>query len=244
MGGRREPSWAAVRLDDARASIDRGLWDDAEITLSELLSPLRRERAFLLLSEAVGVLLEARRLRWSLAESARRMTIIDCLENVDDLQEAGCYLVQPPMIGAEGRRFRDGAIARGVAVRVITREPMTRVGRWPIVGVGDAKIVRTQVDPPPAVEPIDSGITRDLVHAPPPPAWFADAGEALAHAAMSKLEPGEPAAWRVDDLLDILDAHPEAEATHRALREACVEAHEQGEPERERVKEEEGPLWF
>jgi hypothetical protein len=132
----------------------------------------------------------------------------------------GCYLVQPPLIGREGRRIRETADKKAVPVCVLTREPLTRSGKWPVVAVGPL-VVRVQVDPPWPVERVERSPSKDADDRLPPAEWFAGASEALGDAAIAKLRHNDHPHYQVDDLLDYLDAHPEHEKLHQALAAAC-----------------------
>jgi hypothetical protein len=143
----------------------------------------------------------------------------------------GCHLVQPPLIGADARIIREMADSDQVPVVVITREPLTREGKWPIVAVNGSVSVRTRVDPPWKLERVESSITKDATPASPPVTWFETAGELLGDAAIAKLKAGEPAAWRVDDLMGYLDCHPDHEKLHQVLADECRAAMTQPLPE-------------
>jgi hypothetical protein len=144
----------------------------------------------------------------------------------------GLYLFQPPLIGAEARTFREVADGVDAPVMVLTREPMTRDGLWPVVSVG-ATTVRIRIPPPQLPPPRtivrqETGITRDNLHAGAeagiPLAWFEDAAERLGDSAIAKVRPDDFAAWRVQDLLEGLEACPFHEKLHQRLEEACHQA--------------------
>lgn len=171
---------------------------------------------------------EARRQKRQLAADAGLAFVLTAMREAG-ITMPGCYLVQPPMIGAEARDARDLADRREIPAIVITREPLTRAGRWPIVAVVGTLSVRTQVEPPRPLERVEDSVTKDHSREPPPLAWFLGASEALGDAAIAKVNPKDPAAWRVDDLVQLLDAHPDHEKLHQRLAEACRAA--MGEPE-------------
>ncbi len=134
-----------------------------------------------------------------------------------------CYLFAPTLVGADARQFRSAANDAGIGVFVLTREPRTAKGLWPIVGVGHC-VVRVRVEPPKNAVKADS-LLGDTIEGEIDPSWFASAGEALgdqaiidAHAAG---EPEDPPAWVVDDFLDRFDACPEHEKFLQALAAAC-----------------------
>lgn len=59
----------------------------------------------------------------------------------------GCYLVQPPRVGLDGRVLRQALDDTEVPGLVVVREPTTRAGLWPLVALGPVT-VRVHVPPP------------------------------------------------------------------------------------------------
>jgi hypothetical protein len=98
---------------------------------------------------------------------------------------------------------------------VLAREPQTKSGRWPMVGVGtgprEPVVVRVQVAPPAIPEVIDLP-------------WYLAAQEALGDAAILKAPASVPADHHVDDLMDLLEAVPDHEKLIQALAQACRQA--------------------
>lgn len=137
---------------------------------------------------------------------------------------AGCYLVQPPMIGRDGANLRETLRARRVPALVVSREPMTRAKRWPVVAVSKQRVLRVQVDPPPAAAWTGERPTYDKLIAPIDPDWFASAAGSLDEAAAAVGDPGDPPAWRADDLLDAVLAHPDAVTAASLLVELALQA--------------------
>jgi len=164
---------------------------------------------------------EARRQRRHEAIDSGQTFLIRTLPSRGEALRAGCYLLEPPLIGIEGRVVRDFAERRRVPVLVLVREPTAQSGRWPIVGVGQGMrqpvSVRVQVMPPP--ETAGGGRTT-----PPPVEWFLRTQELLGDAAISKVRPEWAADHRVEDLLELLDAVPDHEKLIQALERACREA--------------------
>ncbi|MCA9297978.1 MAG: hypothetical protein KDA28_02865, partial [Phycisphaerales bacterium] len=88
-------------------------------------------------------------------QEARRAIRLEALEasgaHVHDRRpkeiEPGRHLVQPPLLGIDGTRLQQNALRRRVAALVVTREPMTLDGRWPVVAVGETSF-RARVAPP------------------------------------------------------------------------------------------------
>ncbi len=176
---------------------------------------------------------EARRQKRLAAADAGFRTILASHDQVPRPLRAGCYLVQPPLIGIDARALRESADAQGVAALFVTREPLTRDGRWPIVAIGQVmtRALRARVAPPWPLERLDAGVTRDRVgpdHAPPPVEWFLSAAEALGDTAIAMVREKDPAPWQVEDLMEFLAAHPDHEKLHQRLAEACERA--QGAP--------------
>lgn len=172
---------------------------------------------------------EARRQKLQLAVDARAVTVFDDAGARLGPKHPGLYLAQPPMTGADARAHRELADRRKVPVVVLAREPLTRSGRWPIVAVTDGLdgrgiSIRVQVDPPAGVTPDEQSPTRDRLTAAIDVAWFIAALERLGDEAIGKLNVQDPAAHRVDDLLEFLDAWPYHEKLHQRLADACRDA--------------------
>ncbi|HRJ50067.1 MAG TPA: hypothetical protein PKU91_06020, partial [Phycisphaerales bacterium] len=157
--------------------------------------------------------------------------------------EPGLYLAQPPLVAADARQARLNADRRRIPVVILTREPMSRAGErsglWPIVAVGVSMSgkdlsVRAYVAPPAGVRPSDRGITRDEMRSEPGMEWYLSACESLGDAAIAKLNPADPAAHRVDDLIEFIDAWPTHEKLHQQLIDECRAAMSQPPPTFER----------
>ena len=170
---------------------------------------------------------EARRMIRQRATDTGRVVLVRDEHDVPRPLEAGCYLIQPPLIGADAATLRETGFKLRTAVYPLAREPLTRDGRWPIVGVGDVS-VRTKVDPPVPLERVDGRMAKDRFGDHDgdeiPMAWFECAGEALGDAAIAKLDPEHSPWWHIDELLEALGAVPEHERLHQRLEHACREA--------------------
>ena len=148
---------------------------------------------------------------------------------------AGCVLLQPPLIGADGRSLRMAAERTRSPLLVLTREPLTRTGQWPIVGLGRVAI-RTKVDPPFEL-PRDEGTQRKDLYAGDPPlplSWFESAHEALGDAAIEMDAKNRHPWWRVDDALERLDVVPDHEKLHQHVAALCREAAAASPPDESR----------
>ncbi len=202
---------AAARIDETMERASEALaatdYFQAESLCLRALDMAHRAGDFERMARICLPLQEARRQKRLLAIDARPVFVISRPEDVPRRLEAGRYLVQPPMIGADARALRETADRQRVPALVLCREPATRAGQWPIVAVGP-QTIRAKVPPPANATAPDA-------------AWFEMAAEALGDAAIDRLKPDDPPHWRIEDLLEFLDAHPDHEKLHQRLDEAC-----------------------
>ena len=235
-----KPSTAAERIDDLmeRASVElvARRYFDAERNALEALELAHRAGDFERMARILLPLQECRRQKRDLAADTRdRFRITADLPKPADIQP-GFYLVEPPRDGLDGRSLRETADRQGVPIIVVTREPTTRDGKWPIVSLGPV-VVRTRIDPPPAKAPPGRRATASRrakspsLKAPPLPpiAWFLAAGEALGDRAIADAEERarNPIAL-LEELYLRLAAVPDHEKLHQRLAEACREAAARG----------------
>lgn len=205
----------------------------------EAMLAARKASDFERMSRICLPLQESRRQIRQLATDTGVVRVVARSEDVPHPIEPGCYLVQPPMIGLEARRLRDYADGNEVPIFCLAREPMTRDGRWPIVGVGN-EVVRTYVTPPEGVEPREGVMARDSLEPGESDIsieWFESAAETLGDEGIRKaleVSEGDPPAWRVEDLLDRLLGVPDHEKLHQALAESCRDASHAPPPNRVR----------
>lgn len=216
-------------MERASQALVRTEYFEAERMVSRALLAARRVLDFERMARMCLPLQEARRQKREQALDAGPVALVRSAADLPRPLCAGCYLLQPPMIGRDGRNVRETADRRGVPTCVLTREPLTRAGRWPIVGVGPL-VVRTQVAPPFEVVRVETSPSKDADDRVPPVEWFAATSESLGDAAIALLKPDDHPHYRVDDLLDYLDAHPEHEKLHQALERACRDAIGTDEP--------------
>jgi hypothetical protein len=153
---------------------------------------------------------EARRQKRLAAVDAKKLFILEEPIGEDERVEAGCYLLQPPLVGADGRDLRERADREEVPVFVLVREPKTRIGQWPLVMIGPVT-VRTRVKPPKNED------RPDLT-------WFLSAGEAIGDSAISQVNPEATPTQRVGELYDRLGTITEHEKLHQSLEEASRHA--------------------
>jgi hypothetical protein len=207
-------------IDDVREKVEEalasGAWFEAEHLADRALAMAHKARDFERMAKLVDLLLHARQERLDLAFESGTLTIVRDRPDEDAPIEPGCYLIEPPLVGADGRRMSLAALQSETPVTVLCREPRTRLGLWPVVAICPGLTVRTQVPPP------DDEDAPDL-------AWFAQSMLDLGDWSLQMLDPSLPITRRVDALLQRLDALPEHQGLHEALIEACEEAAQEGE---------------
>lgn len=197
-------------MEKAQAALHRNAWFEAERLGMKGLELARFVRDYALMARIALPLQEARRQRLQIALDTKRVRIVDQPIGEDFRAEVGCYLIQPPLVGADARRLRLAALEQEVPVAVLCREPRTRNGTCPIVAIGQVTI-RTRIPPPKAWDR-------------PSMAWFVGALEALGDAAIETLDTSVDATRQVDSLLCRLDAAPDHERLHQVLAETCRQA--------------------
>ncbi|MHC4127830.1 MAG: hypothetical protein ACYTE6_06695 [Planctomycetota bacterium] len=186
---------------------------EAERFALQALDLARDECEFARMAKIVPTLCEARRQHIDAAVDAGRMTILETPITDEICIEPGCYLVRPPLVGADARRFRILAFSREIPVAVLCREPRARIGLCPVVALSGGCTVRMKVDPP--LDPDEPDVD-----------WFLDAMDALGEAALETVDPQQEVVRRIDALLARIDAIPDYEGLYACLEEACLEAHE------------------
>lgn len=201
-------------MEEASAALAATRYFDAERLALEALHEAHQTQDYERMARIVLPLQESRRLRRQQAIDVKKLTRLKEYPELEALltgQKAikpGCYLIEPPLVGADGRELRERALAEGVPIFVVVREPETRLGEWPIVAVGPVT-VRTRIPPP---KKADVG-------------WVLKAGEALGDAAIARIDPHDAASGRVEHYLEFLSAFADHEKLHEGLLLACNEAH-------------------
>ncbi len=194
----------------AEAALRRSQWFEAERIAQKALELARREEDFGTLARIALPLQEARRQRIQQALGNKQLRLLETDISEEMPMTTGCYLVQPPSVGADARRLRLAALRREIAVAVICREPKTRTGLCPVVAIGQFT-VRARIRPPANWEKPDH-------------AWFVHAMEALGDSAIDMLDTGMELDRQIDFLLGALDAVPDHEKLHQVLAAKCQEA--------------------
>ena len=194
-------------MEQACQAIAQTDYFQADRLCMRALSAARRVEDFERMARICLPLQEARR---QLREEAFDRGPVALVRTRADLPKPlipGCYFLMPPMIGRDGRTLRETASRRGIAVSVLTREPLTRKGLWPIVGVG-ALVVRVQIEPPWPIGRAEDSVSKDRADPLAAVVWFAAASYALGQAALDGVGPGVHPHGGVGDVVVFLCAHP------------------------------------
>jgi hypothetical protein len=218
-------------MDRASEALVQTRYFEAEHLCLRALERAHRARDYERMARIALPLQEARRQKRMLAADAPQRAIVDSTRALRAAPSPGCYLIQPPLVAIDARGLRDRADARKVPILIIAREPMTLSGHWPVVAATTGLSIRIRISPPFPLQRLDSGWTRDDLSQPPPPDWFLSAADAISREGLKRLDPADAAAWRVDDLMVLLEAHPDDELIHQALGDTCREALSQPLPE-------------
>jgi hypothetical protein len=197
-------------MTKASQALTRNHWFEAERLCAKALDMARAEGDFNLMARIALPLQEARRQRMQVAFDSKKIVIVDTPVSADFDLAPVCYLIQPPLVGADARRLRLLALEREVPAMFLCREPKTQLGLCPVVAIGQVTI-RTRIEPPRTWEK-------------PTIAWYVDACEEIGDAAIETLDRGMEPAKQVDALLERLDATPDHEKLHQVLAEVCKDA--------------------
>ncbi|MCP3903991.1 MAG: hypothetical protein GY715_10190 [Planctomycetes bacterium] len=202
------PKQIDVLMEKASKALTKTDYFEAEEIAARALGMARDARDFERMARIILPLQEARRQRTLQALDAGTITLPDAPVAEDAVIEPGCYLIQPPQVGADARRLRLRAIQRRIPVAVVCREPLTQIRLYPIVAIAPGVTVRTKIDPPADPE------APDLE-------WFVGAMNELGEFAVESLDQALTTIRRLDALLGRLEAIPESEKLHQALEETC-----------------------
>jgi hypothetical protein len=206
-------SRAAEKIDGlmerASESLVKGRYFECERESSRALELAHSAREWDRMARILMPLEEARRQKRLEAADTGAVHVasdIDELQRVEKI-EPGCWLLEPMLVAAHAREFRDRADEQGSPVLVITREPETQLGQWPIAALGPV-VVRTKVAPPEKLAP----------------EWFLAAAESLGEEAIESVEPDLEAETRINRLMDRLGALRDHDELHQAIAQACRDA--------------------
>jgi len=197
-------------MEQADRALRGGGWFEAERLALKALNLARRVEDWDAMSRVTLPLQEARRLRLEKAFDAKSLKIVDTEVHDADAVAPGCYLVQPPLVGADARRLRLAALRQEVCAAVLCREPLTKLGLCPLVAIG-AVTIRARIRPP-------------KVAKKPTLEWFIAGMESLGDAAMQALDSGLDLDRQIDVIMASLDSVPDHEKLHQLLGESCRRA--------------------
>jgi len=214
MAATRSRAATAQKIDELMERASRALAEtryfECERLALEALDLAHASHDYDRMARLLLPLQEARRQKRLAAIDTGKLYRISELPSATRKLKPGCYLIEPPLVGADGRDLRDRANQQEVPVFIVVREPKTRLGDWPIVMIGPVT-VRTKVEPPEKEEAPDI-------------AWMIEAAEALGEEALSTVDPQADIFEQVEQLLDRLGTVTEHEKLHQALEAACREA--------------------
>ena len=152
------------------------------------------------------------------------------LPSTSEVIAGGFHLLEPPLVGIDAANFRFAAQRARASIMVLVKEPTTKSGLWPIVGVGTGEpfpaVVRVLVEPPNGFAGVKSmldvdpsAVTRtDLI------AWMLATQERLGDAAIAKVKGEWSADHRVLDFAELFAAVPDHEKLAQAFAATCLEA--------------------
>lgn len=199
-------------MEKASEALGQMAYFEAEHMALKALNMAWQRNDFERMTRIVLPLQEARRQRFQQALEAGSITIVDETPITEDIAlEPGCYLVFPPLVGADARRLRLAGLTRDIPVAVVCLEPRTQLGLFPVVATVPGKSFRTKIKPPKDPENIEM-------------AWFAGALEDLGDATLQTIDPEKSVERRIEAILEMLDAMPEHEGLHQVLERTCREA--------------------
>lgn len=210
---------ATNKIDELIQQADKELTKNkcfvAERLAVKALILARHDAIFSKMAASIEPLSKARTQRLEQAlEKAKSVSIINEAFPDDVRIKPGCYLVQPPLVAVDARRFRLIALENEIPIAVVCREPTTELKQCPIVALCGNVVVRTKIDPP------DDPDKPDVQ-------WIKDALLELGDWAVQSADVTMPIHRLVDEMMTRLDAIPEHEALHQALREACLKAEQE-----------------
>ena len=197
----------------ARQALADGRSFEAERIALETLEGARTCDDFAVMAEVVPVLKSARALRWEAALAVDgQIHILESKPDEETIVEPGCYLIEPPLVGADSKNLRLAAFAQEVPVLTVCREPLTDLKLRPIVAIGRIT-VRARV------LPSEDDARPDLD-------WYLAALNELGESAIDSLDTGALVTKQIDGLMDRLDSIPDHAGLHDALEALCRHAAE------------------
>ena len=213
-------------MERASAALLATSYFEVELICVKAMELARRVRDFESMSRIILPLQESRRQRRHLATDTGIVRVVTSPVQETVKFESGCYLLKPPLIAADAPPMRELAFSQHVPAVFLTREPRTSSGKWPVVAVTSDRSFRAQIDVP-KIDGVEIGDSDA-----PDTSWLMMAIEAVGDVAIAKLKPGDPAAFRVDDLWESMIALPEHEKMHQRYAVECRLAMTEPRPEK------------
>ena len=196
-------------MEQATSALESTSYFRAEALAVQALQLARQAEDWDRLARITLPLQEARRQQRQLAFDTNRLIILEEPFDEETIEvEMACYLIEPPLVGADARRLRLRAMEQEVPAVVVCREPMTQLRLWPVVAICPGMTYRHRIDPPADPE------MPDLQ-------WMAEAVEQLGDFAIEQVDPGIATLKRVDALITAIEAIPFHETVYQALAAEC-----------------------
>lgn len=203
-------------MDLAERALKETHYFEAERAASEALGIAHADHDYEAMVRILMPLQESRRQIRLAASDTGKLFIMNERPGETARIKPGCYLFEPPLVGADAREMLDRATREEVPVMTLAREPAVkslkldrRPGDWPVVMIGPVTL-RAYVRPPKNNKPTL--------------AWYLDACEALGDRAVADIDPGLDAASRVDELFERIHTLIDHEKLMQALHAACKQA--------------------
>jgi hypothetical protein len=197
-----------MKASDALAN---GRSYEAERIALDTLEAARTCNDFTVMAQVVPILKDARSIRWKAALAVDGgIRFLESRPDEETIVEPGCYLIEPPLVGADSKNLRLAALAQEVPVLTVCREPLTDLKLRPIVAIGRIT-VRARV------LPSDDDVRPDID-------WYLAALNELGETAIDSLDTGALLTKQIDGLLDRLDSIPDHAGLHDALEALCRHA--------------------
>ena len=135
-------------MERASAALLATSYFEVETLCVKAMELARRSRDFETMARIILPLQEARRQRRHMATDTGIVKVLVALPSEGTVLESACYLLKPPLIAAEATSVRELAFAQQIPAAILTREPRTSTGKWPVVAVTTDRSFRAQIDAP------------------------------------------------------------------------------------------------
>lgn len=183
-------------------------WFKVEKETLAVVDPARASENWETLASALDSLCTARQSIAGAARKGKLVNVIDSMEDIDSLEKGGRYLVRPPLVARDASILDHTLKLKGISVVVLCREPITQLGKCPIVALGSGVTIRTQIEEP--ANP-DKPSCR----------WFDLAVEALGACVVDRIDTEATPQRQLNYLLAHLSAIPMHVDSYRAAIALC-----------------------